>query len=260
MRFRSATLPGRIPAVKVRRRSTVQNETVHAVQQIAGKLQHLLRGGGKFGRTGSGLLDQFAHFVHGANNGLGAGSLLFDCGVDLLSDFRETAGGFGDLRRANRLFIGGRANFLGEFVNFGHDVGDFVQRGAKIVAEAQALFDDARAALHVFDGLARFALNGLVGTVEAVGGLLHGLNAGVHFLAGTIGDIQKDFRRIGNTLNGRNHLVDGSRSFRDAGGLYLSVLDDVLHVDAHLVHGAGDFFDGRGSLNADLGRFIGSAG
>src|SRR6267142_1481251 len=339
VRFRSAALPGRIPTAGVRRSSAVQNEAVHAVQQVAGKLQHLLRSSGQLGRARSGLLDQLAHFVHGTNDGLGAGSLLFDGGVNLLGNFRKPAGGFGNLRGANGLFVGGRTDFLRELVNFGDDVGNFVQRGAKIVAKAQALFDDAGAALHVFDGLACFALNaldevgdflgglrglfrklanligdnreaetmltstggfdggvkgeqvglfgqvvddfddfpdvisamaedvddfrgrlnGLVGAIEAVGGLLHGLNAGDHFLAGTVGDIQKNFRGIGDALNRGDHLVDGSGCFRDAGGLYLSVLDDVLHVNAHLVHGAGDFFDGRGSLNADLGRFIGSA-
>src|SRR5882724_3662190 len=286
VRFRSAALPGRIPAVKVRGRRAVQDETVHAVQQIAGKLQHLLRCGGKFGRTGGRLLDQLAHFVHGANNGLGAGSLLFDGGVNLLGNFRKPAGGFGNLRGANGLFVGGRANFLGEFVDFGDDVGNFVQSGTKIVSEAQTFFDDAGAALHVFDGLARLALNaldevgdflgglrglfgeladfigdnreaetvlpgaggfdggvesqqigllgqvvnhfddfpdvigamaedvddfrgrldGLVGAIEAIGGLFHGLNAGDHFLAGTVSDVQKNFRGISNALNGSDHL------------------------------------------------------
>src|SRR5882724_6666551 len=340
MRFPPTTVPGRIPPVRVcLLRSAVQNEAVHAVEQVAGKFQHLFGGGGQLGRTGSGLLNEFAHFVHRANDGLCAGSLLFDGRIDFLGDFREAAGGLGNLRGANGLFVRGRANFLGEFVDFGDDVGDLVQRGTKIVAEAQALFDDAGAALHVFDGLACFALNaldevgdflgglrglfreladfigdnrkaetvlagagsfdggiegeqiglfgqvvnhfddfpdvigavpedvddfrgrlnGLVGTIEAVGGLFHGLNAGDHFLAGTVGDVQKNFGGIGDALNGGDHLVDGSRCFRDAGSLDLSILDNVLHVNAHLVHGAGYFFDGGGSLNADLGRFIGSA-
>ena len=40
----------------------------------------------------------------------------------------------------------------------------------------------------------------------------------------------------------------------------MGVLDDVLDVDAHLVHRAGDFFDGGGSLDAHFGRFVGGAG
>src|SRR5882672_9752899 len=339
VRFRSAALPGRIPTAGVPRSIAGKNEAVHAVKQVAGKLQHLLCSSGQLGRARSGLLDQLAHFVHGTNDGLGAGSLLFDGGVNLLGNFRKPASGFGNLRGANRLFVGGRTDFLRELVNFGDDVGNFVQRGAKIVAKAQALFDDAGAALHVFDGLACFALNaldevgdflgglrglfseladfvgnhrepetvlagagsldggvegeqvglfgqviddfddfpnvigamaedvddfrgrlnGLVGAIEAVGRLFHGLNAGDHFLAGTVGDVQKNFGGIGDSLNGSDHLVDGRRCLRDAGSLDLSILDDVLHVNAHLVHGAGYFFDGGGSLNADLGRFIGSA-
>src|SRR3979411_205577 len=95
-------------------------------------------------------------------------------------------------------------------------------------------------------------LDGLVGAVEAVGGLLHGLNAGDDFFTGAVGDIEQNLGGIGHALNGSDHLIDGSGSFRDAGSLNLRVLDNVLHVDAHFVHGAGDFFDSRGSLNADL--------
>ncbi len=42
--------------------------------------------------------------------------------------------------------------------------------------------------------------------------------------------------------------------------MYLSIFHDVLHVDAHLVHGAGNFFDGRGRLHANFGGFIGGTG
>ena len=100
-------------------------------------------------------------------------------------------------------------------------------------------------------------LDGLVGAIEAVGGFLHGLNAGTDFFAGTIGDVEKDFSGVRDALDGSDHLVDGSGSFGNARGLHLSVLDDVLHVDAHFVHGAGDFFDGRGGLHADFGGFVG---
>src|ERR1700719_3289642 len=103
-------------------------------------------------------------------------------------------------------------------------------------------------------------LNGFVGAVQAVGGFFHGLDAGDDFFAGTIGDIEKDFGGVRNPLNGSDHLIDGSGSFRYAGGLHLGVLDDVLHVDAHLVHGAGDFFNGGGSLHTDLRGFVGCAG
>src|SRR6266700_4611434 len=285
---------------------TVKNKAVHAVEQVAREFQHLLSGGGELRGTGSGLLHEFAHLVHGADDGLFVG-----CGADL----------------------------LGELVDFGDDVRDFVKSGTKVVAEGEAFLDDARAALHVFNGLTGFALNalnevrdflrglgglfgefadfignngkpqtvltragrfdggvqreqvglfgkviddfndfsdvigtvaqnvndlgrgfnGLIGTVETVGGLLHGLDASDDFLARAVGDVEQDLGGIGHPLNRGNHLVDGGGGLRHAGGLYLRILDHVLHVDAHLVHGAGDFFNRGGSLDADLGGLIGSA-
>jgi len=75
--------------------------------------------------------------------------------------------------------------------------------------------------------------------------LLHGWNPVTTSLGDGV-DIEQTLR-IGDALNGSDHLVDGGGGFRDAGSLNLRVLHDVLHVDAHLVHGAGDFFNcGRG--------------
>ncbi len=51
----------------------------------------------------------------------------------------------------NGLFIGGGADFLGELVDFGYNVGDFVQRRAEVVSKAKAFLDDTRALFHVFD-------------------------------------------------------------------------------------------------------------
>ncbi len=92
---------------------------------------------------------------------------------------------------------------------------------------------------------------------RAVGGLFHGGDAGADFLAGTIGDIEENLGGVSDTLDGSDHLIDGSGGFRNAGSLNLSVLNDVLHVDAHFVHGAGDFFNSGRGLHADLGGFIG---
>src|SRR5205814_6206683 len=108
----------------------VENKAVHAVEQIARELEHLFSGGGQLGGTGSGLLDQFAHFVHGADNGLCAGSLFLDGGIDFLGNFRKAAGSLGNLRRADRLLVGGGADFLRELVHFGDDVGNLVKSGA----------------------------------------------------------------------------------------------------------------------------------
>src|SRR5258708_34870805 len=282
------------------------------------------------------MVNEVGHLVHGADDGLRAGSLFLDGGADLLGDFPDAVGGLGDLRGADGSFVGGRADLLGEFVDFGDDVGNFVEGAAQIVAKAEALFDDAGAVLHVFDGLARFTLDALnqigdflggmrglfgqladfvgydrkpeamfagacrfdggvqseqvglfgevindfddladvvgamaeniddfrgrlnsaVGAVQAIGSLLHGLNTGDDFLARAIGDVQKNLGGVGDALNRRDHLIDGGGSFRNAGSLHLGVLDHVLHVDAHFVHGAGDFFDGGRSLDADLRGFI----
>ena len=89
---------------------------------------------------------------------------------------------------------------------------------------------------------------------------LHGRDAGDHFFARTIGDIQQDFGGVGDALDRGDHLIDRGGSFRNAGSLHLRVLHDVLHVDAHLVHRAGHFFNRGGSLHADLGGFVGGAG
>src|SRR4030095_9960294 len=103
-------------------------------------------------------------------------------------------------------------------------------------------------------------LDGLVGAIEAVGGLFHGLDADDNFLAGAIRDVQQDFSGVRHALNRSDHLIDRSGSFRDAGSLYLGILHDVLHVDAHFMHSAGDFFDRRGSLHADFRVLIGGGG
>src|SRR5207245_7845677 len=192
-------------------------------------------------------------------------------------------------------------------VNFGDDVGNLVQSGAQVIAEGVAFLNDAGAALHIFDGLSRFALDALnqvgnflgglgglfgqfahfigddgkakamlasasrfdgrvksekvclfgegindfdnfadvvgamaenaddfggrldrlVGALQAIGGLFAGLNSGDDFFARAVSDIEQNFGGIGDSLDGSNHLIYGSGSFRDAGSLNLRVLDDV---------------------------------
>src|SRR5204863_4952050 len=63
-----------------------------------------------------------------------------------------------------------------------------------------------------------------------------------------------------DALDRGDHLINRSRGFTDAGSLGLSVLHHILHVDTHLVHGAGDFVDGSRGLHVDLGRLVGGAG
>ena len=89
----------------------------------------------------------------------------------------------------------------------------------------------------------RGRLNGFIRAIQAISGFFHGLNANHDFFTRTVGDIEKNFGRVRNTLNRSDHLIDRCGSFRHAGSLHLRVLHHVLHVDAHLVHGAGDFFN-----------------
>ncbi len=76
----------------------VNDKLIHVVQQVSGKLQHLLCRGREFGGAGGGLLDEFAHFIHGANDGLSAGSLFLHGRADFLGDFGKAVGGLGNLR------------------------------------------------------------------------------------------------------------------------------------------------------------------
>src|SRR5580700_1190153 len=130
---------------------------------------------------------------------------------------------------------------IGLFRKIVNDFDDF----ADIVGAVAKDVDDFRGGLDSF-----------VGTIQAIGGFFHGLDTGADFFAGTISDVQQNFGGVGNALDGGDHLIDGGGGFRDAGSLNLRVLDDVLHVNAHLVHGAGDFFDGGGSLDTHFGGFI----
>jgi len=91
-----------------------------------------------------------------------------------------------------------------------------VQSGAEIVAEGETFFDDAGAFLHVFDGLASFALNAL----NQVG----------NFLGGLCGLLSQFADFIGN--NGKAETVlAGAGSFdgsveREEVGLFGQVIND----------------------------------
>ena len=93
-----------------------------------------------------------------------------------------------------------------------------------------------------------------------VGRFFHRPDAAVHFFARSVRDIEQNFGRIRHPLNRSHHLIDGSRGFAHARGLRLRALHHVLHVDAHLVHGAGHFIDRRRSLKAVSCRLVRSAG
>src|SRR6266566_5240755 len=111
--FRVTALAARFPAAEALLSGTVENKAVHAVAQIAREFQHLFGGSRQFGRAGSGLLNQLAHLIHGANDRLRTGSLLFNRRVDFLRDFGKPAGGLGDLRGGLRGFFRKFANFVG---------------------------------------------------------------------------------------------------------------------------------------------------
>ena len=107
--FRGRTAPAGLPVVGMR---LFQSEAIHRIEQVARELGHLLGGRSEFGGTGCGLLHELAHPLHRANDGLRARGLLFDRGIDFLSDFGEAVGGLGDLSGAAGLLHGGGANFL----------------------------------------------------------------------------------------------------------------------------------------------------
>src|SRR5690348_8403720 len=133
--LRAAALATLVSPARALLGGAVEHKTVHGIEQIARELQHLLGGSRKLRGAGSRLLNEFAHLVHGANDGLRAGSLFFDGGIDFLRDFGEAAGSLGNLRGAHGLLVGGGADFLRELVDFGDHVGNFVQGGPEFVAE-----------------------------------------------------------------------------------------------------------------------------
>src|SRR5882762_2007129 len=102
----------------------------------------------------------------------------------------------------------------------------------------------------------RGRLNRVIGAIETVGGLFHGRDAIHHFFARTIGDVEQNLGSVSHAVDRSNHLIDGSGSLSHAGSLHLRVFHHVLHVDAHLVHGAGDFFNCGRRLHADFGGFV----
>ncbi len=148
-----------------------------------------------------------------------------------LADFISDDGKAEAVFACARSFDGGvqreQVGLFGEVINDFDDLADIIGAMAENI-------DDFRG-----------RLNSAVGAVQAIGGLLHGLNTGDDFFARAIGDVQKNLGGVGNALNRSDHLIDGGGSFRDAGSLHLGVLDDVLNVDAH--------------LDADLCGFIGRA-
>src|SRR5215469_264592 len=229
-------------AVAARLRGTIDDEAIHAVKQVAGELEHLFGGGGQLGGTGSGLLHQFAHLVHGADNGLRAGSLFLDGGVDLLGDFGEAVGSLGNLRGADGLFVCGGADFLRELVDFGDDVGDFVQGAAKVIAEVEPFLDDARAVFHVLNRLASFALDAL----NEVGDFLGRLRG----FFGQLADFVSDDREAKAVLPGAGGF-DG-RIQREKVGLFGEVindLDDLADIVGAVAKNVDDF---RGRLDGAI--------
>ena len=101
----------------------------------------------------------------------------------------------------------------------------------------------------------RGGANGRTGAREAIGRFFHRLNALVHLFPGSLADLQQSPRRVSDSLNGSNHLLNGSGRIGDARSLHLRALHDVLDIDAHFVHRAGDFVDGGSRLDAHLRGF-----
>src|ERR1700683_2335184 len=174
-------------------------------------------------------------------------------------------------------FFGGLGGFFGQLADFlgDHGKAQAMLAGASglnggverqevgLFGEVVDYFDDlANVVGAAAEGADDFGggLDGGTGAIQAFGSFLHGGDAHFGFFAGTASNIQKHLGSVRHALDGCDHLIDGRGRFGDAGALHLSVLDDALHVDAHFMHGAGDFVDGRGGLHADLGGLVGGAG
>src|SRR5438876_1885242 len=123
-------------------------------------------------------------------------------------EVRKLADFIGDDGETEPVFTGAGGfdgGVQGEQIGLFGQVVDHLDDFADIVGAVAEDIDDLRR-----------SLNGLVGPVEAIGGLLHRGDPGDDLLARSIGDVEEDFGRIGDTLNRGNHLVDGSGCFGDA--------------------------------------------
>src|SRR5258706_4024297 len=212
----------------------LQNEPIHAVQEVPGELEHLLGGGREFSGTGRRLLDEFAHLVHRAHDSLRSGSLFLDSGINFLRNFCEATCRFRNLRGADRLLVGGGANFLRKLVDFGNHVGDFVQRGTEIVSKGQPFFDDARAALHIFDRLTRLALNALDQVSNFLGGLRRLLRQFAYFIGNDAetesilsGSCSLDRRVQRQTIGLLRKIINHFDNFADVVGAMAQNVDNL---------------------------------
>jgi len=85
VRFAATALPRRIPTARMRRRSAVPERSGPCCPAGCRESFSICSAAAESSvETGGRLLDQFAHFVHGPNDGLGARSLLLDGRVDFL--------------------------------------------------------------------------------------------------------------------------------------------------------------------------------
>ncbi len=201
--------------------------------------------------------------------------LVHDAGALLhvlhgLARFALNAGDeFGDFLGGLRRFFRQLADFLGhhgEAQSVFAGAGGFdgrVQRQkvgllGKIVDDADNLSDIVGALAERIDNSTR-NLDGAIDSIQSVGGLVHGRDAVLHFQPRALADVEQDLGGVGHALDGRDHLVDRGRRLAHARRLHLRVLHHVLHVDRHLMHGAGDFIDGGRCLHTDAGRLVGRA-
>jgi len=72
---------------------------------------------------------------------------------------------------------------------------------------------------------------------------------------GSLADLQQSPRRVSDSLNGSNHLLNEAEVSATLEVCHLRALHDVLDINAHFVHRAGDFVDGGSRLDAHLRGF-----
>src|SRR5205809_640725 len=113
-----------------------------------------------------------------------------------------------------RLLVSRRADFLGELVDLGHNVGKLAKGRVEFLTEAQAIYhlndlsDVIGALAKDIDAFARRAYRA-VDLIQPFRGFLHRVDSAVHLLARAVGDIEENFGSIGDSLNRSDHLIDG---------------------------------------------------
>src|SRR6185503_881685 len=140
---------------------------------------------------------------------------VLDCLASLFLNALDQLGNFlGGLRRLLRQladFIGNHGKAQAVFAGAGRFNGSVQCQQVGLFGQIVDYFDNLAVVVGALpersDDLTGSA-DGGVDLVQAFGRLLHGRDAAMYLLARTVGNVEKDFRGIGNALNRGHHLVN----------------------------------------------------